>query len=69
MRGVVTYYDYNKGYVFLRPLGADAPDEAGEFFFHVAQLGASRFWGLALGCMVEYEPAGEGLVKRVILTH
>jgi cold shock CspA family protein len=67
MLGVVTYYDFNKGYVFLRPLGADAPDEAGERFFHVAQLGESRLWGLALGCVVEYEPAGEGLVERVRL--
>jgi cold shock CspA family protein len=69
MQGVVTYYDYNKGYVFLRPLGPEATDVAEELFFHVAQLGASRVWGLGVGCVVEYEPAPEGLVERVKLTH
>jgi cold shock CspA family protein len=67
VRGVVTYYDYNKGYVFLRPLDADATG-AGERFFHVTQLGVSRLWGLGVGCVVEYEPAGEELVERVRLT-
>ncbi|MCX7022981.1 MAG: hypothetical protein NTW26_12060 [bacterium] len=69
MLGVVTYYDFNKGYVFLRPLGADAPGEGEERFFHVAQLGVSRLWGLGVGCVVEYEPAGKGLVERVRLAH
>jgi|GEM_PF-6378845 len=66
MRGIVTYYDFNKGYVFLRPLDEDAPGVE-ERFFHVTQLGASRLWGLGVGCVVEYEPAGEGLVERVLL--
>ena len=69
MQGIVTYYDYNRGYVFLRPLGPDAPNGTEERFFHVAQLGASRLWGLGVGCVVEYEPAGEGLVEWVRLAH
>jgi len=69
MQGIVTYYDYNRGYVFLRPLGPDAPNGTEERFFHVAQLGASRLWGLGVGCVVEYEPAGEGLVDWVRLAH
>jgi cold shock CspA family protein len=65
MLGVVTYYDYNKGYVFLRPLGEEPEGE--EYFFHVSQLGESRLWGLGVGCVVEFEPAEGGLVRRVSL--
>jgi cold shock CspA family protein len=68
MLGVVTYYDYNKGYVFLRSLGEDSP-KGEEYFFHVTQLGVSRLWGLGVGSVVEFEPADGGLVKRVSLTH
>ncbi len=68
MLGVVTYYDYNKGYVFLRPLDGDDSTGGEEYFFHVTQLGESRLWGLGVGCVVEFEPAaGGGLVKRVSL--
>ncbi len=68
MLGVVTYYDYGKGYVFLRPLGGDPSDEGEEYFFHVTQLGDSRLCGLGVGSLVEFEPAEKGgLVKRVDL--
>ncbi len=68
MLGVVTYYDYNKGYVFLRPLGGEPSDEGDEYFFHDTQLGGSRFRGLGVGSVVEFEPAEKGgLVKRVDL--
>lgn len=68
MQGIVTYYDYGKGYAFLRPLGEGHSDEGEEYFFHVTQLGGSRFWGLGVGSVVEFEPAEKGgLVKRVNL--